>query len=162
MTRPNDDAASSQSGRGLGPDRIRSLLSGRDRPGLRVAGARVFGAAVRGCETGVSCRSGSVNGTNQVDSRKAVQSINKDAFPDLFSIHAVTDIFSGPRCRLGESGGGRERPPCFASRIGTAGGAVFIRAVPLGRVAPVPSIPGGKAFGSPERVGLPPTFGDST
>ena len=46
---------------------------------------------------------------------------------------------------IGEIGGGRERPPCFASRIGTATGAVFTCAASPGRVAPVPIIPSGKA-----------------
>ena len=44
----------------------------------------------------------------------------------------------GSAVPIGEIGGGRERPPFLDLSIGTAGGAIFTRAVPLGRVAPVP------------------------
>ena len=47
---------------------------------------------------------------------------------------------------IGEIGGGRERPPFFASWIGTAGQADgHWRTLAWGGGAPVPSIPGGKA-----------------
>ena len=59
----------------------------------------------------------------------------------------------GSAVPIGEFGGGRERPPYFGAQIGHGGVAqlTFAR-TPPGRVAPVPSIPGGKAFGSPEGV----------
>ena len=39
---------------------------------------------------GVSCRSESVNGTRGVDSQKAIPTIHKLDFPDLFSFPSVT------------------------------------------------------------------------
>ena len=52
----------------------------------------------------------------------------------------------GRRRPYGENGGGRERPPLFAARCGRGGAAQLTLAQhPLGGVAPVSMIPGGKA-----------------
>ena len=49
----------------------------------RLAVAMVYGDSFRLGAKGVSCRSGSVNGTSRVDSQMAVPAIHKSAFPDL-------------------------------------------------------------------------------
>ena len=57
-------------------------------------------------------------------------------FPYLAVSYTVTVLSTSPPCRSGILRGGRERPPFFASRIGTVGSAIFTRAVP-------PESPGG-------------------
>ncbi len=67
-------------------------------------------------------------------------------FPDLFADQAVTATFRASPRPHGEIGGGRERPPLFAARCGRGGAAQLTFAPhPLGGVAPVQIIPGGKA-----------------
>ena len=70
---------------------------GHDRRLPHLAGVKVFGDSLRVCVKAVSCRSRNVNRTCGGDSQKAVPSIHKDAFPDLFSFHAVTAPCPGVR-----------------------------------------------------------------
>ena len=100
-----------------------SLRPSRDRRLPHLAGDTLVGNSFRSCLKRVPCRSRSVKRTCGVDSQKAVPEIHKPAFPDLFAYQAVAAVFSGPTCRSGESRSGWERPPYFASRIGTAGQA---------------------------------------
>ena len=100
--------------------------------------------------------------TKGADSHEPAPVIHKSDSLDLILSYSVTPRFPDLWLPIGDFGGGRERPPYFASRIGTAGlRNLHSRGTP-GRVAPVPLIPGGKAFGTTERGRLPPAFGNLT
>ncbi len=55
-----------------------------------LAGIKADEDSFRQGAKGVSCRSGSVNGTRRVDSQMAVPVIHKSAFPDLIAFHHPT------------------------------------------------------------------------
>ncbi len=111
-----------------------------------LAVAKADGGPFRLCEKRVSRPIRDVNGTKGVDSQKAVPVTHKSVSPDPLAFHSVAAIFPATGWPHGENGGGRERPPLFAARCGRGGVAQFTSAPhPLGGVAPVQIIPGGKA-----------------
>ena len=102
-----------------------------------LAVAKADGGPFRLCEKRVSRPIRDVNGTKGVDSQKAVLVIHKTAFPDLFAFQSVAAPFPATGWPHGENGGGRERPPLFAARIGRGGVAQFTFAQhPLGGSLP--------------------------
>ena len=122
----------------IAPSRSRSTVTAPCR-------RKVIRDSIRVGVKGISCRSGGVNRTCGVDSQKAVPTIHKDVFPDLFASQSVTAIFPASPCRSGRSEVDGSDPPLLPPGSARRQAPFSHAHVPPGRVAPVQNIPGGKA-----------------